>query len=65
MAHFRTVEVQGKIYEYKVGKYGTFVKGVGSFVNSAIGYCHDVSMDKYSVSPRAVRIAIQKHLEKT
>ena len=25
MAHFRKVEVQGKIYEYKVGKRSTFV----------------------------------------
>ena len=62
MSHFRKVQVDGKVYEYKVGRHGTWGRGIAYFTNSIIGYCHDVSMDKFSVSPRAVRIAIRKHL---
>lgn len=62
MPHFRKVVVSGETYEYKVGRTGTFIKGVGHFSHEAIGYCHDRSMDVFSVSPRAVRVAIRKHL---
>lgn len=63
MSHFRKIKIQEKIFEYKVGKHQTFVRGVGIFQNCKIGYCHDVSMDKFSVSPRAVKIAITEKLQ--
>lgn len=64
MSHFRKILVHGVQYEYKVGKRGTYVKNIGVFSHQEIGYCHDVSMDKFSVSPKAVSAAIQKHLMK-
>ncbi len=64
MPHFRTTIIDDKTYEYKVGRHATFVRGLGSFANSAIGYCVDTSMDKFAVSPRAVRVAIRAALEK-
>lgn len=63
MPHFRQTEVDGTIYHYKVGRQGTFVRGLGTFANSKIGYCVDVSMDKFAVSPRAVRVAIRARLK--
>ena len=60
MPHFRTVTVDDREYQYMVGPQATFVRGVGTF--SHFGYCVDCSMDKFAVSPRAVRAAIRRHL---
>ena len=62
MAHYRKIEVNGMTYEYAVGTQATFIKGVGSFSHRQIGFCVDVSMDKYCVTPSMVRGAIEKFL---
>jgi hypothetical protein len=48
---------------YSVGRRETFVRGLGTFANSKIGHCVDTSMDKFAVSPRAVRVAIRAKLK--
>lgn len=63
MAHFRVVTVAGKEYQYKVGRHATFIKDVGYFSHQDIGYCVDVSMDVFKVSPQAIRRAIIRSLE--
>ena len=62
MAHYRKIEVNGNTYEYAVGTQATFIKGIGSFSHRQIGFCVDVSMDKYRVTPGMVRGAIEKFL---
>ncbi len=74
MAHYRTIEVDGKLFKYVVGNHRTKILKVdpdgsagglgglvGTFYNSQIGHVYDE--DHISVRPSHIEAAIRKALK--
>lgn len=49
--HYRKITVNGKTYEYVVGRWDTKVKGVGLFPNREWTYCINAGDGEFMVSP--------------
>lgn len=56
---YRKIEVDGKEYEYTIGKSFLKIKGVGTYPIHEVGDCLDASMDVYQVTPSIVKKVIQ------
>ncbi len=60
MSHYRTIEVEGNVYRYVVGRYQTKIDGVGVFHNNDIGKVY--SEDNISVRPSHIETIIRREL---
>lgn len=63
---YRTIIVEGKTYEYKVGKTYTKIKGIGEFDNRVMtGTEYERDDFKVSVTPTYIELTILNSLKKT